>query len=102
MESQDAAVIVKELLETAVRATTLQFNLDVVLELSLIRRSLLHVDHGSSVLEGIGRVVLSRANINFFIGIEGAGEVIAVDDTEHTAVHVQVHTELKIRPVVVT
>lgn len=44
-EAEDATVVVEEALQATVGTATLQLNFDVVLELSLIGRDLLHVDH---------------------------------------------------------
>ena len=101
-EAEDAAIVIQELLETAVRASTLQLDLDVVLELSLIRRSLLHVDHGAGMLEGILRVVLSGTDIDALVGVVAASEFVTVNDAEDARVDVKVHAEAEIRPVIVT
>ena len=101
LEAEDTSVVVEEALETAVGASTLQFDFDVVLELSLVGRSLLHVDHGASVLEGILRVILRCTDVQALVGVVGAGEFIAVDDAEHATVDVEVHSESEIGPVIV-
>ena len=102
LEAKDTAIVIQELLETTVRATTLQLNLDVVFELSLIGRGLLHVDHGASEREGVSRVVLGLTDIGALVGEVAAREFITVHDAEHAAVDVEVHTEAEITPVVVT
>ena len=101
LEGEDAAVVIEELLEAAVRSSTLQLHFDVVLELGLVGWGLLHVDHGTGVRERIIGVVLSRANIDSLVGEVGSGELVAVNDAEDAVVHIQVHAELEIRPVVV-
>ena len=100
-EAEDAAIIVQELLETTVGATTLQFDLNVVFEFSLIGRRLLHVDHGAGVCEWILRVVLCWTDIDTLIGVVAACELITVHDAEDAAIDIEVHTEAEIGPVVV-
>ena len=101
VEAEDIAVVLKELLETTVRATTLQLDLNVVLEFGLIRGSLLHVDHGAGLRVLVIRVALRGANVAALVREVAAGEVVAVNDTEHAAVHVNVHAETEVTPVVV-
>jgi hypothetical protein len=101
-EAEDATVVVEEALKATVGTATLQLNFDVVLELSLIGRDLLHVDHLSWMSEGISGVVLCGSNVTTFVGEVAASELVAVDDAEHTAMDVQVHTEMEIGPIVVT
>ena len=102
LEAEDTAVIVKEALEATVGSATLQLNLDIVLELSLVGRSLFHIDHAAGMLERIVRVVLSLSNVSTFITIVAASELVAIDDTEDTSVDIEVHAESEIRPVIVT
>ena len=102
LEGEDATVIVKEALEATVGSATLQLDLDIVLELSLVGRCLFHVDHAASMLERIVRVILSRANVATLVGEVRASELVAVNDTEDTSVDIEVHTEAEIRPVIVT
>ena len=102
LEGEDTTVIVKEALEATVGSATLQLDLDIVLELSLVGRSLFHIDHAAGMLERIVRVVLSLSNVSTFITIVAASELVAIDDTEDTSVDVEVHTEAEIRPVIVT
>ena len=102
LEAEDTAVIVKEALEATVRSATLQLNLDIVLELSLVGRSLFHIDHAAGMLERIVRVVLSLSNVSTFITIVATSELVAIDDTEDTSVDIEVHAESEIRPVIVT
>ena len=102
LEAENTTIIVEEALETAVRASTLQFDLNVVLELSLIGRGLLHVDHGASVREGILGVVLRGTDVGSLVGVVRASEFVAVNDAEDTVVDVKVHAESEIGPVVIT
>ena len=102
LEGEDATVIVKEALEATVGSTTLQLNLDIVLELSLVGRSLFHIDHAASMLEWVVRVVFGSANVGTFVGVVAASEFVAINDAEDTAVDIEVHAESEIRPVIVT
>ena len=52
--------------------------------------------------EGIRGVVLRRTDVGTFVGEIAASELVAVDDAEHTAMDVQVHTKMEIGPIVVT
>lgn len=63
LKAENATIVVKEALQASVRASTLQFHLDVVLELGLIGRHLLHVDHGTCELEGVLWIILRITDI---------------------------------------
>ena len=102
VEAKDTTIVVKEALETTVGTATLQLDLNVVLELSLIGRNLLHVDHAAGVLEGIFGVILGSTDILTLLGVVGAGELVTVDDAEDTSVDVEVNAESEIGPVVVS
>ena len=102
VEAKDTTIVVEEALETTVGTATLQLDLNVVLELSLIGRNLLHVDHAAGVLEGICGVILGSTDILTLLGVVGAGELVTVDDAEDTSVDVEVNAESEIGPVVVS
>ena len=101
LEGEHASVVVEEALEATVGASTLQLNFNVVFELSLVGWNLFHVDHGASVREWVGRVVFSSADVDSLVGVVGASELVAVNNPEDAAVHVQIHAQSEIRPVVV-
>ena len=102
LEGEDTAVIVKEALEATVGSTTLQFDLDIVLKLSLVGRCLFHIDHGASMLEWVIRVVLSWANVLTLVRVVATSEFIAINNVEDTSVDIDVHAKAEIRPVIVT
>lgn len=51
VEAKDFSIIVKEALKSLIWSTTFKLNLNIVLDLSLIRWSLFKVDHSSSMSE---------------------------------------------------
>ena len=76
-------------------------NFDIFFDLGLIRRSLLHVDHGTSVGEVILRVALSCIERMSFVGIKASCEIITINDTENSAINIEIVSEIKIGPRVV-
>ena len=100
-EREDSSIVVQEALQATIWSSTLQLDLVVVLEFGLIRRRLLHVDHAARLLKWIVRVGLNRAHVDTLIGVEALCELVAVDDSEDTAVHLKVHAQLQVRPVVI-
>ena len=102
VEGQNLAVVVEEGLESLVRATTLKLHLDVLLDLSLIRRSLLVVNHGASVSEVVIGLALRSVQGAALVLVETSREVIAVNNSEDTLVHVQVAAQVEISPGVVS
>ena len=100
-EGEDASVVVEEALQATVWSATLQLDLVVVLELGLIRRRLLHVDHAARLLKRVIRVGLRCAKIDTLVSVAALGKFVAVNDSEDAAVHLEVHAQLQVRPVVV-
>lgn len=100
-EAKHATVIVKELFESSVGTTSLELNFDVVFELSLIGGHLLHVDHRPGVFEGVIWVRLGSSNVCSLVSVVAARELVAVDDSEDAAIHVDVHAQTEVIPVVV-
>ena len=101
VEAEDLSVVIKETLESLVWSSSLKEHLDVVLHLSLVWRSLLVVDHQPSSGEKIFWVALRWVKSNSFIGVESSGEVITVNDSENSSVHIEVHSDVKVLPDVV-
>ena len=101
LEAENTTIVVEEALEATVGASALQLDFNVVLEFSLIGRSLLHVDHGAGVSEGILGEVLSSADVLTLVGVERASELVAVNDAEDTVIDVKVHAESEIGPIVI-
>jgi len=87
-ERKDAAVIVQETLEVLVGAATLKLDFHVFLHFSLIMGHLLHVNHGTSVYEGVRGKVFFRAEINALSRIELTSKFITVNNAEHAVVDV--------------
>ena len=54
------------------------------------------------MLKWIARVILGGADITALVSVVVAGELVAVDDAEDTAVDVEVHAKSEIGPVIVT
>lgn len=77
---------------------TLKHNLDVVLMLSKIWRVLLEVDHGPSLKEGVIRQSLSRGHGDTLIGVERAGEIIAISYAEDTSIEADILSNGKVPP----
>ena len=67
---------------------------------SQIRRVLFHVDHCSSLIEGIIGVSFGGTKSNSFILVESSSELISINDTEDSAVYIQIHAYIQIFPVV--
>ncbi len=101
-EAKNTSIIVKEALKAIVRTATLELDFDVVFELSLVRRGLLHVNHLARAVEQVLGVALGLSDVAALVRIVAAGEVVAVHDAELTRVNIDVHTEAEIRPVIVT
>ena len=101
VEGEHLTVVVEERLKSLVGAATLEADLNVLLDLSLIRGSLLIVDHGTGVSEVVLGKGLSGVEGAALVGIEASGEVIAVDNSEDTLVHVQVLSNVEVPPGIV-
>lgn len=97
-ERKDTAVVVEERLKVTVVTATFKRNLKVVLELSLIWGHLFEVDHSASVHEGVIGEALSSTLGLVFVCIEGSGELVAVDDSEDTAIEADVLADAKVLP----
>jgi len=98
VEREDLTVILEEAVEVLVWATSLEHDLDIVLVLSKIGRILLHRDHCASLGERIVGIALSAIQSNSFVGVEPAGEVISIHNTENAAVDVEVDSDVKVAP----
>ena len=101
LKAEDTSIIVQETLEAAVRTSTLQFDLNIILEFSLIGRNLLHINHRSGELEWVFWVILSLANILAFVRKVRTSELITVYNAEDTVIDVEVHAQREIRPIVI-
>jgi len=99
-EGEHLAVVVEEALQVFVGTATLELNFDVVLEFSQIWRILLHVDHSTGLSEGVIGVSFGVTKVVSLVGVEGASEVVAIDNTEDTRVHVDFHGDPEVTPVV--
>lgn len=98
LEREDLAVVFEEGVEVLVWTATLEHDLYVILLLSKIRRSLLHVNHSAGLLEGIIGVTFTFIERNAFVTVERFREVITVNDTENSSIDVQIHSEVQISP----
>lgn len=98
VEAQHFSVVVQETLESFVWSSSLKLNLNVVLELSLIGWCLLEVDHSSSVREKILWIVFSSVEGYSFVGIESSGEVVTVNDSEHSLVNIEAKSNVHVFP----
>jgi hypothetical protein len=101
VEAENFSVVVEETLEGLVGSATLEKHLNVVLHFSLIWGSLLVVDHQSGLGEEILWVAFWVVEWNTLVGVEPSGEIIAVDDSEDSCVHIEVHTNVEVLPNVV-
>ena len=101
VEAENLSIVVKETLESLVWSSSLKEHLDVVLHLSLVWRSLLVVDHQPGLGEKICWVALRWVKSNSLVGEESSGEVIAVDDSENSSVHIEVHSNVEVLPDVI-
>jgi len=94
------SVVLQETLEILVWSTTLKHDLNVVLMLSKIWRVLLHGNHCAGLDERILGIVLGGTESDTLIHEKALGEVISIDNSEHSAVDIQVHANVKITPCV--
>ena len=101
MEAKHLSIIVQEALKGFVWSSTLKLNFDVVFHLSLIRRSLLEVDHSSGMSEEIFWVSLRGSKSDSLVCVESPGEIIAVNDSENSLVDIEVDTNVEVLPDVV-
>jgi hypothetical protein len=101
VEAENLSIVVKETLESLVWSSSLKEHLDVVLHLSLVWRSLLVIDHQPGLGEKILWVALRWVKSSSLVGVESSGEIIAVDDSENSSVHIEVHSNVKVLPDVV-
>jgi hypothetical protein len=101
VETEHFSVIVEETLESFVWSSTFQLNLDVVLQLGLIWRSLFVIDHSSGVSEKIFWVCLRLTEWDTLIGKETPGEIVAVDKSEDSLVDIEIDANIEIRPYVI-
>lgn len=99
-EGKNLAVVVQERLQILVGTATLKLHFDVVLEFSQIWGVLLHVDHSTGSSERIIGISFRGAKVKTFVGIEGASKLVAVDNSENTAVDIQIHGDGEILPVI--
>jgi hypothetical protein len=85
-------------MQVLVGAAALKRNLNVLLVLSKIWGSLLEVDHGTSVHEGVRGKSLGGAELTTLIEEERTGEIVAVIDVEDTLVEADVLTNIQVFP----
>ena len=97
-ERQNFAVVVQERLQVLIGSATLKHHFDVVLVFSKIWGILLHVYHGAGVDERIIGKALTWSKGHTFVGVEGAGELISIDNSEDTAVEFNISSDLEIAP----
>lgn len=88
-------------MQVLVGSASFEHDFDVVFVFGLVRRGLFHIDHGTGLDEGVIGVAFRSIEGYSFVGVETAGEVIAVNNTEHTAVDVQVGAQVQVPPRVV-
>jgi len=84
------SIIFNEALKILVRTTTLKHNLNVVFVLSQIGWVLLHCNHSTGLLEGVFRIAFWLIKSDTFILIESLGEVISINNTENSAIDIEV------------
>jgi hypothetical protein len=99
-ERKNLSVVVEEWLEVAVRTTTLQHDLDVVLHFGTVRGALLESNHSTGMDKGVLGEGLSSSKGYTVVAVEVACEVIAVDDAEHTGVNINTLSYSKVAPCV--
>lgn len=87
-EGEHAAVIVQEALKVLVGAATLKLHFHVFLDFSLIWGHLLHVNHVTSVDEGVRGQVFFGAESNALSRIELTSEIITINNTENAVINV--------------
>ena len=66
--------------------------------LSQIGGVLLQVDHGTGLNERIVRIALWCVKSDTLVLIESSGKIISFDDTEDSAVDIQIHAYIQISP----
>ena len=92
------SVILDEAFKVLVGTATLKHHLNVVLVLSQIGWVLLHCDHSSGLDEWILWELLWRIQCDSLVGIEALCEIISINDSEHSAVDVEVDSNVKVSP----
>lgn len=97
-EGENLAVIVQERLKVLVGTTTLKHHFDVVLVLSKIWGVLLHVNHSTGVHKRIIGEALGTTKGDALVRVKRAGEFISVNNSENTAVEVNISSDLKVAP----
>lgn len=75
-------------------------NLNIVFELSLIGWSLFHVNHSSSVNEGVIWELLWGIKGLSLVSIEVFGKLIAVNNSENSSINIEVASEVEVSPVI--
>jgi hypothetical protein len=65
---------------------------------SQIGRVLLHVDHGTGLNERIVRIALWCVKSDTLVLIESSGKIVSIDDTEDSAVDIQIDAYIQISP----
>jgi hypothetical protein len=90
IEGKNLTVIIQEGLKSLVGATTFKLDLNILLDLSLIGRGLLHVDHSTSVGEVVFVNTFRGIKSITLVRIEASGEIITVNDAENSAINIEI------------
>lgn len=85
-------------MQVLVWTATLEAHLNVLFVLGKIRWSLFEINHGAGVHKWIVGEILAGAEGNSFVGVEGAGEVVAVVDVEDALVELDVDANVQVPP----
>jgi hypothetical protein len=101
VEAENLSVVIEEALEGFVGSATLEKHLNVVLHLGLVWGSLFVVDHQSGLGEEILWIAFGSVECKSLVSEETSGEFIAVDDSEHSCVNIEVHANVEVLPDVV-
>lgn len=101
VEAEHLPVVVEEALESFVWSASLKHDLDVVLNLSLVRWGLLIINHCSGVGEQVVWICLRGIKWASFLLEESLSEIITVNNSENSAINVEISRQIEIAPAVV-
>lgn len=85
-------------MEVLVGAATLEAHLNVLFVLGKIWGSLLEINHGAGVLEGVIWQALGGTQSGTLISVKGTGKVVTVINMEHTVVEANVDADVQVLP----